>query len=218
MSTTTNYDYTTTYGDYGTTGGVTSASTTAISQVSSDNCLQYVYLVWVYFLYYVGAGYESYYYPYILNILLDYVPASCGGTGGTDSASSSALGLDQSLALLSLQQQQDTSPLSIQVQSSGAGYNPGYNTGINSGFNTGFNTGLGGQSLGTNSGSLASFGIQEPQVIYPNGRKRREAKKSRKKKSRKKARQKKRKQKKKQKEKRFSKKGKEENETEETKN
>ena len=42
---------------------------------------QYVYLVWVYFLYYVGAGYPSYYYPYILSLLLQYVPESCGGTG-----------------------------------------------------------------------------------------------------------------------------------------
>ena len=81
------------------------------------------------------------------------------------------------------------------------------------------------------------FIIKEPQVIYPNGRKRREAKKSRKKVTGKQWTKKNKlikiflffaeveekssseeKEAKKQKEKRFSKKGKEENETEEKKN
>ena len=44
--------------------------------------LNYVYLVWVYFLFYIGAGYPSYYYPYIIATLLDSVPQECGGTGG----------------------------------------------------------------------------------------------------------------------------------------
>ena len=43
--------------------------------------LNYVYLVWVYFLFYIGAGYPSYYYPYIIATLLDTVPQECGGTG-----------------------------------------------------------------------------------------------------------------------------------------
>ena len=43
--------------------------------------MNYVYLVWVYFLFYIGAGYPSYYYPYIIATLLDSVPQECGGTG-----------------------------------------------------------------------------------------------------------------------------------------
>ena len=43
--------------------------------------LSYVYLTWVYFLFYLGAGYPTYYYPYIISTLLDFVPTECGGTG-----------------------------------------------------------------------------------------------------------------------------------------
>ena len=38
--------------------------------------------MWIYFLYYIGAGYPSWYYPYIIATLLDSVPEECGGTGG----------------------------------------------------------------------------------------------------------------------------------------
>ena len=43
--------------------------------------MTYIYLVWVYFLFYIGAGYPTYYYPYIISTLLDSVPQQCGGTG-----------------------------------------------------------------------------------------------------------------------------------------
>ena len=43
--------------------------------------LNYTYLIWVYFLYYIGAGYPSWYYPYIISTLLNYIPSECGGTG-----------------------------------------------------------------------------------------------------------------------------------------
>jgi hypothetical protein len=96
------YSYTNTaYTDY-YTQAATTATAAAVATVSSDICkliffklkivalkkfnfsflgFQYVYLVWVYFLYYVGLGYPSFYYPYILSLLLQYIPDSCGGTG-----------------------------------------------------------------------------------------------------------------------------------------
>ena len=43
--------------------------------------LNYTYIVWVYFLFYLGAGYPSWYYPYIIQTLLNYIPSECGGTG-----------------------------------------------------------------------------------------------------------------------------------------
>ena len=43
--------------------------------------MSYVYLTWVYFLFYLGAGYPSHYYPYIISTLLNFVPTECGGTG-----------------------------------------------------------------------------------------------------------------------------------------
>ena len=43
--------------------------------------MNYVYLTWVYFLVYLGAGYPTWYYPYIIATLLDFVPTECGGTG-----------------------------------------------------------------------------------------------------------------------------------------
>ena len=43
--------------------------------------MNYIYLTWVYFLFYLGAGYPSWYYPYIIATLLDYVPTECGGNG-----------------------------------------------------------------------------------------------------------------------------------------
>ena len=43
--------------------------------------LSYVYLTWVYFLFYLGAGYPTHYYPYIISTLLNFVPTECGGTG-----------------------------------------------------------------------------------------------------------------------------------------
>ena len=56
-----------------------------ISNINITNLLglNYTYLIWVYFLYYVGAGYPSWYYPYIIATLLDLVPTECGGSGGT---------------------------------------------------------------------------------------------------------------------------------------
>ena len=64
---------------------------------SSCKGLNYIYLVWTYFLFYIGAGYPSWYYPYIIATLLDFVPSECGGTGGAggslDTAGTSLLSL-----------------------------------------------------------------------------------------------------------------------------
>ena len=57
--------------------------------------MNYIYLVWTYFLFYLGAGYPAWYYPYIIATLLDLVPSECGGTGGEG-------GTSDSLSLLSL--------------------------------------------------------------------------------------------------------------------
>ena len=57
--------------------------------------MNYIYLVWTYFLFYLGAGYPTWYYPYIIATLLDLVPSECGGTGGDG-------GTSDSLSLLSL--------------------------------------------------------------------------------------------------------------------
>merc|ERR1712037_960477 len=57
----------------------------------------------VYFLFYVGAGYPSSYYPYIIATLVDTVPQECGGTGGQTEGES--LLTSSALNLLSLQQQ-----------------------------------------------------------------------------------------------------------------
>ena len=48
-------------------------------------------MVWIYFLFYIGAGYPSWYYPYIIATLLDFVPSECGGTGGDGGSSSLSL-------------------------------------------------------------------------------------------------------------------------------
>ena len=58
--------------------------------------MNYIYLVWTYFLFYIGAGYPSWYYPYIIATLLDYVPSECGGTGGEGGT------LDTGASLLSI--------------------------------------------------------------------------------------------------------------------
>lgn len=89
-------------------------------------CLNYVYLVWVYFLFYLGAGYPAHYYPYIISALLDSVPVECGGTaaqvdaglvgcvtGVTDCGQGSGAGpgLSSALSLLSAGQLQQQQPV-----------------------------------------------------------------------------------------------------------
>lgn len=98
MSTTYDYYY---YDTYGTSTTWISSSTEA--SVAGSECLNYIYLVWVYFLFYVGAGYPSSYYPYIIATLVDTVPQQCGGTGGQTNGDS--LLTSSALNLLSLQQQ-----------------------------------------------------------------------------------------------------------------
>ena len=68
--------------------------------------LNYIYLVWVYFLFYIGAGYPTSYYPYIIATLVDTVPEECGGTGGQTEGTS--LLSSSALTVLALQQQADT--------------------------------------------------------------------------------------------------------------
>merc|ERR1711971_878904 len=104
MSTTYDYYYYDTYGtstSYGDYYYYSSSSTEA--SVAGSECLNYIYLVWVYFLFYVGAGYPSSYYPYIIATLVDTVPQECGGTGGQTEGES--LLTSSALNLLSLQQQ-----------------------------------------------------------------------------------------------------------------
>jgi len=101
MSTT--YDY---Y-DYSSSFSPTySSSTTNFPPADGSECLNYIYLVWVYFLFYIGAGYPASYYPYIIATLVDTVPQECGGTGGQ--AEGASLLSSSALTVLALQQQADT--------------------------------------------------------------------------------------------------------------
>jgi len=164
MSTGTSYYY---YGsssaDYGSSSYSTYTSypstqgsftyTTDNGEVDGSECLNYVYLVWVYFLFYIGAGYPSYYYPYIIATLLDTVPQECGGTAGENTGS----GLDNSaLSLLSLQQ-------SYPFGGAGAG-SGGVQIALSPGQSY---AGYGSSGTGTNS--LSAYGIQQPQVVVPQG-------------------------------------------------
>lgn len=139
-STGSSFTYTTPFGDYPPQSGV-----------DGSECLNYVYLVWVYFLFYIGAGYPSYYYPYIIATLLDSVPQECGGTAGENTGSS----LDSSsLALLSLQQSYPfggTGSAGVQIALSPGQSYAGYG------------------SSGTGTNSLSAYGIQQPQVVVPQG-------------------------------------------------
>jgi len=158
MSTVSYYYYDSTYpssypGSSYTSYTYTTAYPTSYYQVGVDGseCLNYVYLVWVYFLFYIGAGYPSYYYPYIIATLLDTVPQECGGTAGENTGS----GLDNSaLSLLSLQQ---SYPF-------GGGGTGGVQIALSPGQSY---AGYGTSGSGTNS--LAAYGIQQPQVVVPQG-------------------------------------------------
>jgi len=103
MSTTYDYYYYDTYGTSTSYGDYYYFSSSSEASVTGSECLNYIYLVWVYFLFYVGAGYPSSYYPYIIATLVDTVPQQCGGTGGQTEGES--LLASSALNLLSLQQQ-----------------------------------------------------------------------------------------------------------------
>merc|ERR1712130_682919 len=103
MSTTYDYYYYDTYGTSTSYGDYYYFSSSTEASVGGSECLNYIYLVWVYFLFYVGAGYPSSYYPYIIATLVDTVPQECGDTGGQTEGES--LLTSSALNLLSLQQQ-----------------------------------------------------------------------------------------------------------------
>jgi len=158
------YDYYTSYSTYPTYPSTYYTTYYPTAGGSSSECLNYTYLIWVYFLYYVGAGYPSWYYPYIIATLLDLVPTECGGSGGTGG------GIDSSLSLLSLFQ----NPIGGGLGGVGGGLGGGlggsiYNSGSSGGSyviypgQSSYNNGYNSYSAGSNS--LSQYGIQQPVII-----------------------------------------------------
>ena len=54
-------------------------NTTSTSDFSAADCISYIYVAWVFFIYAVGLGLESSQYPQIITYIYLYIPETCGG-------------------------------------------------------------------------------------------------------------------------------------------
>merc|ERR1711915_508140 len=67
-------------------------NSTSTSDFSAADCISYIYVAWVFFIYAVGLGLESSQYPQIITYIYLYIPVTCGGNyEGNDAISAQNL-------------------------------------------------------------------------------------------------------------------------------
>ena len=54
-------------------------NTTATTTFTATDCLSYIYVAWVFFIYAVGLGLPSTQYPQVISYIYLYIPDDCGG-------------------------------------------------------------------------------------------------------------------------------------------
>merc|ERR1712106_1166496 len=67
-------------------------NSTSTTTFSATDCLSYIYVAWVFFIYAVGLGLESSQYPQVISYVYLYIPDDCGGNfEGNDAISAQNL-------------------------------------------------------------------------------------------------------------------------------